>query len=1044
MSVTAIASQSTSHDLTENLIRFAVNSSGQDKDWNFEKLATEFRDTTGTLYDLMEHILNGHALCAGNLNGDRRSKANVVGSQYILLDLDNSDVERGADGKPIKDEFGKTKKIYKSELTLEQALEHPFVKRYCSLIYTTASHTAEWHRFRLVFLLPKYIDNVEQLEEAIKFLQQQFPHDPSCKDASRVFYGSTTAEFPLVNPNVTLPADWVEKAKEQAQNKRLEAEQRFKQWEESRKSINEYSISQGWDLDVLIERALSFAPPRMPGSNNYEECTQLLMALVSHYGAAKALIIAEKWSPSIKGTTWDISKKINSYKRGGITIGTLFHIAKKYGFTFPKASGKSFGSSQFKSKSSNSSGGDGSDGNPPVIELSLRDRVIEILSRNLSESELDEAFIKLAASVNKTPQAIEKLARLVRVELEITEDRGDTQKELQKLISIKNEKLDLGDYLDSSLAEPLKEIAKWMGVPAEVFLSPLLSTAASLLSSAMRIEANKTAKFYQPFIFYMGLVCSTGAKKSPILNIFVNSLSKLQEQEEERYRIAINNYERELKEWKDSKEGDKGEPPIQPIIREFFVKNATHEALNEIRGIQKSGFVYCLDELSGLLGSYGAYKGGRGTDKESMLTGFDGNGGKQNRAGWKRFFNKHDAMSVLGATQPEKLQQQMGSMEDCQGEWARFLWILYEETLQRLPDDDDEKAVDVSDVIDKIFSQLLAISKAMPEAVFTFEKQGKILFNDYIYELDEKRLYHETRPGMKGAIAKLKGYTARLAGILYLLDCAATGNMPDNVIPTRFIEMGIKLSRYFWGQVETIYSFSGASQTELAPKLAQIIQMAQPQGRVSNRDVCKKLKITKETNLTNFRELEKMGYGTIEYKKQGFDFILNQVSPSVSSVPASVPNVGDTRKPSDSNTSSPKNSQVSPVSPVSPTSETNDSNNDEHESEARRHIPVEVKSIEKSGDTGDTGDTRSETQQQQGFGQCPQVGDTAGDTENIGDTAQIDNIYIDKECVISAGGKFDGQQGVVTGYDKKADQYQVVSEGAELWFRLEQLQILNE
>jgi hypothetical protein len=51
---------------------------------------------------------------------------------------------------------------------------------------------------------------------------------------------------------------------------------------------------------------------------------------------------------------------------------------------------------------------------------------------------------------------------------------------------------------------------------------------------------------------------------------------------------------------------------------------------------------------------------------------------------------------------------------------------------------------------------------------------------------------------------------------------------------------------------------------------------------------------------------------------------------------------------------------------------------------------------------------------------------------------------IGKKCVINAGGKFDGQQASIKSYDRKTDEYQVISEGAELWFRLEQLQILNE
>ena len=152
----------------------------------------------------------------------------------------------------------------------------------------------------------------------------------------RVFYGSTEAEFPLVNPEATLPAEWISEAIAIAQQERSEYQQRIQEIESRRKEWREISLTEGWDIDQLIQNALSFIPPRTPGSGNYDECRQVLMALVNHYGASDAEIIAEQWSPSIKGSTWNIHAKIRSFRRGGITIGTLFHIAKQYGFRFPQ------------------------------------------------------------------------------------------------------------------------------------------------------------------------------------------------------------------------------------------------------------------------------------------------------------------------------------------------------------------------------------------------------------------------------------------------------------------------------------------------------------------------------------------------------------------------------------------------------------------------------------------------------------------------------------------------------------------------------------
>ena len=322
--------------IESRIIKFAFNATGKNKDWDFKKLAGNFIDVEGTLADVQHHIKAGHAICAGLLNGKWRSKANVIGSQWLLLDIDNSDVARDAYGKPIKDANGNSIKVYDHQLTIEEALAHPFIKKHCALIYTTASHKQDWHKFRLVFLLPEYVQGADTVEACTRFLMQQLPHDPACKDASRVFYGSTEAEFPLVNPKATLPAEWISEAIAIAQQERIEYQLRIQEIESRRKEWREISLAEGWDIDQLIQNALSFIPPRTPGSGNYDECRQVLMALVNHYGATDAEIIAEQWSPSIKGSTWNIRAKIRSFRRGGISIGTLFHIAKQYGFRFPK------------------------------------------------------------------------------------------------------------------------------------------------------------------------------------------------------------------------------------------------------------------------------------------------------------------------------------------------------------------------------------------------------------------------------------------------------------------------------------------------------------------------------------------------------------------------------------------------------------------------------------------------------------------------------------------------------------------------------------
>ncbi|MEA5507474.1 DNA primase, partial [Halotia wernerae UHCC 0503] len=107
-------------------IKFAFNATGKNKDWDFKKLAANFIDVEGTLADVQQHIKAGHAICAGLLGGKWRSKANVIGSHWLLLDIDNSDIARDAYGKQILDENGNSIKVYDHQLTIDEALAHPF------------------------------------------------------------------------------------------------------------------------------------------------------------------------------------------------------------------------------------------------------------------------------------------------------------------------------------------------------------------------------------------------------------------------------------------------------------------------------------------------------------------------------------------------------------------------------------------------------------------------------------------------------------------------------------------------------------------------------------------------------------------------------------------------------------------------------------------------------------------------------------------------------------------------------------------------------
>ena len=77
--------------------------------------------------------------------------------------------------------------------SLTEAEEHPFVKAHASFIYTTASHTPDHHKFRIVFLLDESLEDPDHLRYATRALAKMLGGDIAVSDPGRLFYGNSDA-----------------------------------------------------------------------------------------------------------------------------------------------------------------------------------------------------------------------------------------------------------------------------------------------------------------------------------------------------------------------------------------------------------------------------------------------------------------------------------------------------------------------------------------------------------------------------------------------------------------------------------------------------------------------------------------------------------------------------------------------------------------------------------------------------------------------------------------------------------------------------------
>jgi CRISPR-associated protein Cmr3 len=483
---------------------------------------------------------------------------------------------------------------------------------------------------------------------------------------------------------------------------------------------------------------------------------------------------------------------------------------------------------------------------PNISEL--RQEIEKLLESGLAPSQFEISELAQKFRLNSTD--VEKIYRDRERQLEKDDQRLDRKRDIEKLLKISDRKLALEKYLHPSLAEPIKKVSAWMGVDPEAVLTHLLPVAAGLIHPGSRVVAKECIDFVEPLLIYSGVVALTGSRKTPLLNIVKNPLVKLQSEEEERHKKEMAAYEAELAEFNESDK--KGAPPQKPQpIREFYVDNVTVESLDKIKGNQPNQALTLIkDELSGLFASHGAYKGGRGSDKESFLSGWNGSGVKKNRCSDdSRVSLTRDSLSVTGGIQPDKLRALLGDFTDSQGEWARFLWYHMPMRPYKIPRNNARYTL--GNLLEATYRKL----NSLPALEFFFDKDGQNFFDDW-YDEKYEQTRNEIKPGLRAAIAKMPGQAVRLIGLLHVLNGVSSQPAEvDTKIPLTTVRAGCELAEFYLGQVTLLQEDGDTLNGELTPVLKKLLDKVEEVVSLTARQAQKGLRDLSKKTASQIREL---------------------------------------------------------------------------------------------------------------------------------------------------------------------------------------------
>lgn len=115
--------------------------------------------------DVFELVTTDGYATSCELSSDNRKEEYFVSRQLFMVDIDDG-------------------------MTIQELLNDQFYNQFASGFYTTARHTDEHHRFRIMFVTEEPINDASLAKKLTRGLLTMFSAgDISCKDASRLYYG---------------------------------------------------------------------------------------------------------------------------------------------------------------------------------------------------------------------------------------------------------------------------------------------------------------------------------------------------------------------------------------------------------------------------------------------------------------------------------------------------------------------------------------------------------------------------------------------------------------------------------------------------------------------------------------------------------------------------------------------------------------------------------------------------------------------------------------------------------------------------------------
>jgi hypothetical protein len=438
-----------------------------------------------------------------------------------------------------------------------------------------------------------------------------------------------------------------------------------------------------------------------------------------------------------------------------------------------------------------------------------------------------------------------------------------TQEDLQDDLALARERLheqianlqadiNLRGILPPLLAQALITKAESMEMHPSALLGPLLTATASIIGTRSRVIVNPG--WEEPFVIWAGNILPPSAMKSPILNVVGNVLLKLQ----------LHDFKLHKQELRDAEQDPTLNPDDLPPPRRWLVQDATYERIAQLIAEPRTlGLLSLQDELVGWFERLDARQSAGA--RAGWLSLWSGSAALVDRKVAASSIAASSAVSLMGNVQPDRLISMITTTEGDtaaagDGLWARFLWCRP----PTRPWKYNPNGVNISAHLHQLFTALDGIPSPrvneLTDQGATIGLEVRIPHQVTVdlaapqWEAWAAEAARSSNPARAAFLGKLRGYSVRIAGLLFLLELAEASAQsktrlssfctsdPTTAswyvdVPAACMASALTLAQFYLQQFDAIQAEMGSG--ELSAQVARFLRLVAESGKttVSPRDV---------------------------------------------------------------------------------------------------------------------------------------------------------------------------------------------------------------